>query len=275
MLIAVLLLCRFALVVVVAKTNLNPSCWNPFERNPLVAAPFNVVGKDWMPFEYGKQGTEAHQAFMAVSESPMIVRLTDTLQPGASFILRDTAKRAILVTPTPVMDVTRRTVNPLRAYNSPAWSHGDAVLLPGFHQLRIFMRESPFGSGTGAIKVEEARLCKHRLRNLRVVENVVGWEEAGRLCEAFGMELANLYEYKSTTTLAFMMKRAFTLVKRCQVDAGLVWIAGSPDHDPDEEVFPASLQALSPVEGITGAEWENSRMPALCQIPVGKNSSPQ
>jgi hypothetical protein len=238
-----------------------------------VAAPFNVVHKDWVPFEYGQRGTEAHQAFMAVSESPMIVRLTDTLQPGASFILREVRKQTILVTPTPVMDGTRRTVNPLRAYNSPAWSHGDAVLQPGFHQLRIFMRESPFGGGTGAIKVEEARLCKHKLRNLRVVENTVGWEEAGQLCEAFGMELASFHEYRTTATLAFLLKRAFTLVKRCHVDAGLVWIAGSPDHEPDEEVFPASLQAISQVEGITGAEWENSRMPVLCQLKASQKSS--
>lgn len=256
-----ILFAQFSLFLVLEASSFGSSA-----RNPLLESSFNVVNKDWMPFDYGEQGTEAHRAFMAISESPMIVRLTDTLHPGASFILQDVHEQ-ILVTPTPPLDLNKRTFNPLRAYNSPAWSHGDAILFPGFHQLRIFMRESPLAQGTGAIKVEEAKLCKHSMGKFFVVENVVGWEEAGRLCEAFGMELANLYKYNEKPhTLSVLLKEAFTLVKKCNLESGFVWITGSPAHGLIEDEFPASLQAISPNEGITGSEWEMSRMPVLCQI---------
>lgn len=234
--------------------------------NPLIQAPFNLVDKDWVGFEYGEKGKEAFEAFMAISDLPMIVRLTDTVRPGASFTVRD-GLRVVMETPTPKSDPSKFTVNPLRAYNSPAWSHGDAVLSPGFHQLRVFMKKSPYGHGYGAIKVETTEQCPYRRGKFFLVQNVVGWDEAGGVCEAYGGRLANLHlRDKPDHHRANAMRRAFWMIKKCRVEGGLVWIASAPGKDEEGEGdFPASLQAINYTEGFTGPEWDNARMPILCE----------
>lgn len=246
--------------------NQNARCF----QSPLINSALNIRDQDWVTFEYGPKGHEVYNAFIAASETPMILRITDTVNPGAAFIVHD-HKNEILVTPIPKPDVMKSTFNPLRAYNSPSWSHGDVILSAGFHHIRVYMRASPLGKGFGAIKVDNTTKCSYELGKYFIVQSCVGWEEAGRLCEAYGGQLANIHRHhEDSKKLASLLDQTFKLINRCKVEKGLVWVAGlqismmSGSADLGE-VFPASIQAISKTEGFMGADWENQKMAVLCE----------
>jgi len=241
-----------------------------FGSSPLEGSPLNVVGKDWQSFQYGPMGTEIHAAFSAVHSSrPMLLKITDMSSPGAAFRVLSNGHR-ILQTPIPMEDVKKGgTVNPLRSFNSNAWSHGMTVLPPGFHHIRVFMRYSPNEEGVGALQVEPAEICPYSSNRLLLLTNMVDWDNAGKLCEALGGRLANLHRpgVWSPARHARFLSKVFALVQACGVDNDMAWIRGSRMAGfPEEEEFPASVKAYSDVEGVTGSEWGNQQMGTLCQI---------
>lgn len=261
-----LILCHICLVLARELRNEKPS---PLERSPL-----NIVDKGWQSFEYGPRDTEIYTAFNALESTvPMILRITDLATPGSAFRVHSNGQR-VLVTPIPMQDLQKGpTVNPLRAYNSMAWSHGHTILPPGFHHIRVFMRHSPWDQGVGALQVESAEVCEHTVKHqgkkIVLVSNLVDWDAANKLCEAMNGSLADLRRPYSMTPSqhARLLGRIFSLIKACRVDNGMTWIRGSKDSQfQAEDEFPASVQAHSCTEGVTGAEWEMSQMATLCII---------
>lgn len=238
--------------------------------SPLVNAPFNIAGKGWQGFEYGNRGTEIHAAYTAVTaDDPIVLRITDTSRPGAAFHVIDNGER-VLTTPIPAVNSVRcPTTNPLRAYNSAAWSHGHVVIPSGYHHIRVFMRFSPWGEGMGALVAEPGEKCPHEAGRFFLVQNQVEWDSAESLCKAYGGRLADIrgpiHARMTPERRAKLMRQAFTVVHACSPDNGLAWIKGQPSKNLGEEDFPGSIKAISETEGITGAEWEMSQLSTLCQ----------
>lgn len=244
-------------------------CSLAYGSTPLETSQFNILGKGWQQFEYGRRETEIHTAFMVIdSHHPVILRITDVSQPGAAFRVLDNGQR-VLVTPIPAQDHRKEaTSNPWRAYNSNAWSHGHTVLSKGFHHIRVFMRYSPWEMGLGGIMAEPLDICEHKVGRYLVVRNLVDWDMAELLCEELGGNLADLK--RPTVTSSKQMRRfsrVLGLVKKCAPENDQVWIGGTVDAaHADEDPFPASIKAVSATEGITGSEWEQTQMGILCRI---------
>jgi hypothetical protein len=130
------------------------------------------------------------------------------------------------------------------------------------------MRYSPWNEGVGAIKFERARKCSYESNGLFLVDNVLDWDSAAKVCEAYGGQLADLRRLAgwSPSKHARLLSSAFRVVKRCQPENDSAWIKGNKNQQFLEEgEFPASVKAFSEVEGLTGAEWEMTQMATLCQ----------
>lgn len=244
------------------------------QPTPLELSPLNIVGQGWKSFEYGAKDTEIYAAFTAIdSRTPMILKITDLSTPGSAFNVVSNGQR-VMATPIPMQDLAKGpTVNPLRAYNSMAWSHGHTILPPGFHHIRVFMRYSPWEQGVGALQVEAADVCPftttHQGHKVVLVGNQVDWDAANKLCEAMNGRLADLRRPYSMTPSrhARLLAHIFAMIRACRVDNDMAWIRGNRDAQfPAEDEFPASVRAYSGTEGVTGAEWEMSQMATLCLL---------
>lgn len=237
-------------------------------NHPLLQSPFNIAGRGWQTFEYGERHTEAFQAFSAVSKTPIILRITDTAQPGTSFRVVDN-DLVVLITPIPKIQLGKKpTSNPLRAYNSDAWSHGQVVLSRGYHHLRVFTRSSPWHSGFGALVAEPAQKCRHTAGRYFLVRNLVGWDEAREVCLNFGADLGDPLKCQgmSPQQQSRRHRQVLQLILACGGRGDSVWIKGYRDPAfPDEDEFPASMQAINEQESVTGAEWEATQLATLCQ----------
>lgn len=237
---------------------------------PLERSPLNLLGQGWQTFQYGPRETEVFSAFNIIHKSaPIILRITDLSAPGAAFKVASNGAR-ILSTPIPALDQSKGpTLNPLRSYNSNAWSSGHAVLAPGFHHVRIFMRYSPWDGGVGAIVAEPADKCEHDdAKDLFVVTNLVDWDSAASVCAGYGAVLADLRRPPgiSPSRHARILSKAFKLIRCCQVENDIAWIRGAVDPVfPEEGEFPGSIKAFNDHEGLTGAEWETPAMATLCR----------
>lgn len=239
-------------------------------ESPLETSPLNAIDKGWQSFEYGERDTEVYGAFSAVSTAtPIVLRITDLSHPGSAFRVLSNGRR-VLITPVPATDYAKGpTCNPLRSYNSAAWSHGHTVLRAGFHHVRVFMRYSPWNAGVGAILFEKAVKCPYESNGLFLVDSVLDWDNAAKVCEAYGGHLADLHRPSSWSPSkhARLLSSAFRVVKRCKPENDSAWIKGCKNQAFLEEgEFPASVKAYSEVEGLTGAEWEVTQMATLCQV---------
>jgi len=110
----------------------------------------------WWSFEFGETGSAASRTFVFESAVTTKVLVTDVFCAGDAFMLANNNVELGSTLTVPTSCYTN-TPDPSVAANNIGWSHGEFFLSPGQHSISIWAIRSPFGAGTGAIKVEIAQ----------------------------------------------------------------------------------------------------------------------
>lgn len=115
------------------------------------------IDAGWYSFAYGKANSIAYRTFGVVNSQVVIFYITSCFCLGNAFSVYDNGQ-PILTTSNQNLtpSCTNRTVTPGDCASWPSMSSGSALLLPGRHNLTIVPIVSPYGGGTGFIRVDTA-----------------------------------------------------------------------------------------------------------------------
>lgn len=124
-------------------------------RRPLAPVMALTVGGGWTGFEFGEVGSTAGP-FTFTTAGPVVLKVTDAYCAGDRFrvydngqLLGDTSYSWMSLCEFP-----GRTVDPVTAFTSWYYSHGEFSLSAGSHSITIQSLASPFGPGGAFLRAD-------------------------------------------------------------------------------------------------------------------------
>jgi hypothetical protein len=114
------------------------------------------IGTGWRNFTFGAAGSTVPTSFSFTANELTLLKITDAYYAGDSFRVYD--RGVLLGTSEPVpAEITNFTPLPDVAFGCAGWSSFYAYLPAGNHLISMMVSNSPYGSGTGNIRVDYER----------------------------------------------------------------------------------------------------------------------
>ncbi|MCW5853876.1 MAG: hypothetical protein KIT87_27660, partial [Anaerolineae bacterium] len=125
------------------------------QRRPFAPVMALTVGGGWTGFEFGDVGTTAGPIAFT-SASPIVLKVTDAYCAGDRFRIYDNGQLLGDTSSNPLAwcDFPGRTVDPVTAFTSWYYSHGEFALPAGPHSITIQMLAAPFGPGGAFLRAD-------------------------------------------------------------------------------------------------------------------------